>query len=272
MPEALDLPRARHRLYGLLGQLLADGLSDANRPIVESLPALAALTSPDAEVLATEHTRWFGFELSPHESAFLDGALNGPATAAVRATWTACGFATRRTDLEPDHLAMHLGALSFLCAGELEARQDGVDPAPILVLQQRVTAHLVGWLPLLVDAVQGPWRAPLDLLEELVLDHHGGTVDDRPVADEPATPDLLLTPDRCGWVCTWTALHAASEQSGCALGFGSKRRAVRALLDAPEGREALAVPLDVAAPGPWMARRKAAAHAVKTPPPPRPEP
>jgi TorA maturation chaperone TorD len=260
MPESMELARARHRLYGLLGRLLADGLSDELRPVIEALPALSPLLEVDAEALAVEHTRWFAFELSPHESAFLDGALNSAATAQVRATWTACGFASQRTDLEPDHIAMHVGALSFLCATELEARQDGVDPAPVLVLQHRVTTHLIAWLPLLTSAVDGPWRSVLELLEEMVVDHHGAAPEPLlALPIEKLNPDVFLTPDRCGWVCTWVRLRAASERSGCALGFGSKRRAIRALLDDEAGREALVNALSTEIPPQWAARRTSCA-------------
>ncbi len=241
---------------------MADGLVAELRPVVQALPALRPLLDVAPEELGAEHTRWFTHELSPHAAAFLDGALNGPTTAQVRATWTAAGFGHGRTDLEDDHLAVHLAALAFLCAAELEARQDGVDPEPVLRLQQRVLGPLPTWLPLLADAVEGPWASVVQLAAELVDDHAEG---DAGPAAEPQAPEEtvkaadLLIPGAAGWVPTWTALTRLGEVAGCPLGFGSKRRSLRLLLDDDAGRAALKEALPGAGPEAWRAQREALA-------------
>ena len=141
-PSPAELARARHRLAALLGQLCADGL--VARDVVAAIPPLAPLCDVPPDLLAAEHHRWFVYELSPHESAFFDGQLDGPSTAAVRATWSAIGFAPGRWDLADDHVGIELAALAHLFAAELEALEDGHDPAPIRLLQRRVADHLLG--------------------------------------------------------------------------------------------------------------------------------
>jgi len=228
--------------------------------VVQALPALRPLQAIRPEELGVEHTRWFTHELSPHAAAFLDGALNGPTTASVRATWTAAGFGHGRTDLEDDHLAVHLAALSFLCAAELEAREDGVDPEPVLRLQQRVLGPMQSWLPLLAHGVEGPWACVVQLAAELVDDH--AEVDQGPLhasesSEERVKATDLLVPGTAGWVPTWTVLTRLGEAAGCPLGFGSKRRSLRLLLDNEAGRAVLREALPDAGPEAWRPQREA---------------
>ncbi len=254
--DPVELARARHRLYGLLGQLLADGLVPELSPVVQALPALRPLLDASPEDLGAEHTRWLTHELSPHASAFLDGALNGPATAQARATWSAAGFGHGRTDLEDDHVAVFLAALSYLCAAELEARQDGIDPSPVLRLQGRVATELQAWLPLFTSAIEGPWSCVAGLVQELVDDHAPPPIPPSE-APERVGPDELLVPATCGWVCTWDALHRAGHAAGCPVGFGSKRRSLRMLLDDEVGRDALLARIIDSGPAAWRPLREA---------------
>ena len=243
-----ELARARHRLYGLLGQLIALGQVEPVREAVEGLPSLAPLVDPTS---AAQHHRWFSYELSAHESAFVDGALEGPATAAVRATYEAIGFHPGRRDLSPDHLGLELAAMAHLCAMEAEALADGHDAEPVRAQQQRMLGHLLAWLPLLDHAVQGPWASATGLALELAQSHDVPPPP-LPLAPQSMTPTSLMVPCEVGWVCTWTALTAASDASDQPLGFGSKRRALRALLDSDDGRRALAE--QITAPEGWRER------------------
>lgn len=263
--DPVALATARHRLYGLLGQLVADGLVAELRPVIQALPALRPLLDSPPEDLATEHTRWFTHELSPHAAAFFDGVLDGPTTAQVRATWHAAGFAPGRTDLEDDHLAVHLAALSFLCAAELEARQDGIDPAPVLLLQQRVLTPLQGWVPLLAHAIEGPWGCVAGLAAELIDDH--AEADQGPSVPPPGDDDKvgaqeLMVPAQSGWVATWTTLNRLGDESGCPMGFGSKARSLKLLLDDEGGKKALLAHLVDAGPEAWREHRERVATAL----------
>lgn len=251
MDDAIDRARARHRLYGLLGRLLATGRVDEVVDAVRALPALEAIHAGGPAIEAAHH-QWMAYELSAHESAFVDGALEGPATAAVRATYEAIGFRPGRRDLAPDHLGLELAAMAHLCAMEVEARTDGHDPAPVVELQARMLGHLLRWLPLLATAVQGPWADAVGLASELVASHD---VAAPPPPEPPERIDAqaLMVPCEVGWVCTWQALRAAGEACDQPLGFGSKRRAVRTLLETPEGRAALAAQIGEV-PEPWSAR------------------
>ena len=70
MHEAHDRARARHRLYGLLGRLIATGRVDDVADTVRALPALAAVHEGGPDIAAAHH-QWLAYELSAHESAFV---------------------------------------------------------------------------------------------------------------------------------------------------------------------------------------------------------
>jgi hypothetical protein len=253
----VELARARHRLYGLLGQLLALGDVDACRDAIEALPALHPLLEAGAE----EHHRWLSHELSAHASAFVDGTLEGPTTASVRATYRAIGFAPGRRDLLPDHLGLQLAAMAHLCAMHAEALVDGAPVAPVEELCARMLRHLLQWVPLVDHAVGGPWACATSLALEL-LQSHGVPAPAPPPPPAELSAGALLVPCAVGWVCTWEALHAVSEAADRPVGFGSKRRALAALLDDPDARQLLADRI-ADAPAGWEQRAGETAERVR---------
>ena len=64
---------ARHRTYGLLGQVWAQGLVPETAAILRQLPALSGLVGPDdPDAWAVAHQALFGRQVAAYESVFRD--------------------------------------------------------------------------------------------------------------------------------------------------------------------------------------------------------
>ncbi|MFT5459537.1 MAG: TorA maturation chaperone TorD [Myxococcota bacterium] len=249
--DPVDIARARHRLYGLLGQLLVDGPTDALADTVAALPALAdAWPAGDADARQATHHRVFGLEVFPYESVFVgaDGVMGGDATGALRRDLQAAGFRGGRTDVEVDHVGLELAALSWLCAAEAEALEDDVDPAPARAHQARLLhRHVARWLPALSLAVHGldPWtQRVLALAEELVAAHctalgptPGWTLPPRPddLLDDRRTglariARAWLVPAHSGWALSRQSIGRLAARAGVPSGFGPRWKMLEGVL------------------------------------------
>ena len=257
----LDTARARHRLYGLLGRLLLDGPVDAAAETVAALPALADVwPSGDADARLAMHQRVFGLEIFPYESVFLgeEGTLGGDATNRAQRTLTAAGFRGRRTDTQPDHVGLLLGALSWLAAAEAEALEDGADPGPARAHQARVIGgHLGRWLPVLSLSVSDMdrWtRRLLELTVEAVAAHGHAEPFELPprpaeLLDDPRTglariARAWLIPAHSGWVISRYTIGRLAARAGIPAGFGPRWKMLEGVLAGAVDHERASVVLD----------------------------
>lgn len=239
--------RARYRLYALLGRLVVEGVGPRTDATVRALPALAAaLPEASDDERAAEHHRVWSLEVFPYESVFLGpSALLGERAPAVHASWAACGFSSRRADLEPDHLGLELACVAFLSAAEADALDDGLDAEPLRALQRRfLDDHLLRWLPAVQVAIRrcgaGFERAVVDLALELAQSHRG---DPAPWELDPVPLDLDDPGTGLARIARWLSVPAASGMflSKAAIariaarievprGFGSRARMLQSVL------------------------------------------
>jgi hypothetical protein len=231
-----DEAKARHRLWALLGQVLADGPTET----VLALPALAGHWIADDDERAAEHQRVTGFEVRPWETVFRDP----DAREAVRTAYAAGGFHPGRRDLELDHAGVQLAYLSHLAAAEHDALVDGVDATAIGRLERAFLAeHVLRWFPWLVVALRRA-RAPLyattaELALELAQSRATRAPEPAPVADDPLDDPStglgriarhLCTPSLSGLWLGQSTIAAAAAAAGVPSGFDSRARRLESVL------------------------------------------
>ncbi len=242
------LAKARHRLWGLLGRILADGADASLDRQIRALPALAPHLLPDPDERLAEHQRVFGWEVHAWESVFRDpdGHLGGQIAHEVQTAYAGGGFRPGRTDLQPDHVGLELAFLAHLAAAEHEALVDGqLNRADhVLDLQRRfLVEHVLRWLPMLVIAVRRVSSGLEATACELALELAASLVDDTGPAPEP-TPDLLddpstgiarvarhlCCPASSGWWLGHATLAAIAKVAGVPSGFERRARRLESIL------------------------------------------
>lgn len=153
------------------------------------LQTLEGLTDEHVDDIREEHAGLFvagvrGRSCPPYESAYAPGgALEAGAVASeIAATYLAVGLAPR-TGEEPDHLAVELEFLSFLCGEEAASAPDS--DAWRRLQRTFLDEHLLRWLPAFArdvrdTAPEGFYRrvagAALRFVEDdgLMLEAHAG--------------------------------------------------------------------------------------------------
>ena len=125
-------------------------------PQVERLLiALAGLNDEAAEQVEEEYTHLIRVKpvAPPYESFYLDpqGQARGLIASQLEAEYTAAGLALSPSLQDmPDHITVELEFMSFLCAGEVEARETANEANNVQArIRQRafLNEHLVRWFP-----------------------------------------------------------------------------------------------------------------------------
>ena len=241
---------ARGRAYDLLASLLAEGPVRAEH--LAAVPALAPFLPEDPDEAAAEHHRVLTAELYPYESVFLDpsGLLGGQHASQVRLALAGFGVAGR-DDLEPDHLANQLAALSFLCGAELDAVTDGRGGQLLRIREAQrrlLDEHLLRWLPacgVALEQLDSPlYAAAVGLLLELAADHRAGLAGAAPIWTLAEPPQLLedprtdlkaisrhlVCPVFAGGFLSQTALTRIGRELDLPRGFGKRWQVLENLL------------------------------------------
>lgn len=259
----VEAARARHHSYALLSRLFLDGLTNDLLPTLQQVAGLAALLPPyfNGDEAAATHYELFGFNVFPYEAVFVESnargsaiQLGGPVTQRVEQHMRESNYALGTSDASPDHVGHELGFLAHLSAAEAGAREDGCDErARRLRMRQRdfLHAHLLRWLPALIQAVrdQGElfYTALADLALQLVQDHTLAL----PLS-EMATPAFnstapslsddktglkqiarfLSTPGRSGIYLSRAAISHMARDLGIPRGFGGREQMLENLFRA----------------------------------------
>lgn len=191
----------------MFSRLYQTGLTEHLIPLIAQIPDLAEATdlnNYDADKAGSEHYNLFGFNVFPYASVFLDetATLGGPISQNVLSFYHGSGFDVSLESESPDHIALQLQFLAFLCAAEEEAIQDDLVQVALSInqLQRRfLDEHLLSWLPAFAPAIrqQGDrfYTRLADLTLETVL-HHREALENDLLAPEavfalPPAPDLL---------------------------------------------------------------------------------
>ncbi len=142
-------------------ELLTDGLlsghpySPQMQALLESLAALDPVG--DERPLVNEYNRLFMVrpQAPPHETVYMDseGQFRGMLTAELETTYRQVGLTVSPTLNElPDHIAVELEFMAYLCLKESEAQQDGSSTTDALrwrgLQAAFVKGHLARWFPL----------------------------------------------------------------------------------------------------------------------------
>ncbi|GIV60750.1 molecular chaperone TorD family protein [Rhodocaloribacter litoris] len=163
--------------------------------LVQALPGAI-----DWDGMAADHQHLFGFNVFPYAGVFLDpdGRLNGPVADEVRQVFLRSGCPLPLTGESLDHLGHELAWLAHMMHAEAEALQDGIaaEVRRIRWMQRRfLDHHLLGWLPLFLEAARGQaspfFRRLLDLTQDVVWAHRRAL---GPAPPEEATPFTLPAP------------------------------------------------------------------------------
>lgn len=259
-----ELARARHHSYLLVSRLFLDGLTTDLIPTLRQIAALAAFlpSTFDVDEAAATHYELFGLNIFPYEAVFLEvGArgsaiqLGGPATQRVEQHLQEANYPLPSGDVSADHVGHELGLLAHLSAAEAGAWKEGRDEkARRIQLRQRdfLQAHLLRWLPSLVQAIkehgQPFYTALSDLALELVQDHALALPLSETVASflqnnpPPSLQDektglrqiarYLSTPSHSGIYLSRKAIGARARDLGLPHGFGGREQMLENLFRA----------------------------------------
>lgn len=232
---------SRPELFRALG-----ALAESPAPGHDRLAQLLGL--PDAPTAAV-YTDVFVLQLYPYASVYVgaEGMLGGDARDRVAGFFRALDAPP---PVEPDHLAVLLGAYAELADREAAAADAGSAAAWQRARATLLWEHLLAWVPAYVGAVEAiapdPYRAwaallagalrdeaavlappprlPLHLRGVPPLDHPGD-------AGAHAFLDQLLAPVRTGVVVTRATLTSAARELGLGLRVAERRYALAHLLD-----------------------------------------
>ncbi len=196
-----EIARARSLAYGLLADLLANGLTSATRQAaLTSEPIADSLRGRSDDELGAQFERAFGWAAPPFEGAYLDpeGTIGGAATDALWALFRASGFHPNIRSVDVEHLATALRALAFTSGAEADAVADGHQGAIEKtrgLARQMLDEHVLRWVPIWANAVrrtQEPFPAALvDQVESLALSHRASLPGDPRAFELPPAPPLL---------------------------------------------------------------------------------
>lgn len=182
-PEMAQLRQALYRFLGMLflypdearlsmvriaaGELLeAEAVwatLDFGSQLRKLLPSLLGLNDEVAEQVEEEYNYLIRVKPSapPYESFYLDpeGQARGYLASRLEVEYADAGLALASSLRDmPDHIAVELEYMSFLCAGEVQARQS-VNQAKNVQLRIRqrtfLHQHLVRWFPNFVRRIAG---------------------------------------------------------------------------------------------------------------------
>lgn len=173
----IQTAQARSHAYRLFGRLFQEGITAELHPYVLALPELAAAAPHpfDANKAAAAHHALFHFNLFPYESIFLgsNGLVGGEITQKVTLHYARAGFAAGSNDASPDHISVELAYFAFLTGVEADAAasEDGITAVHYQHLQKQfLPAHLLRWLPPLVQAISAQSFPFFHTLAKLTLD------------------------------------------------------------------------------------------------------
>lgn len=267
--------QARSLGYALLAELLERGVTDATRDAATVSDAMAAaIEAGDADGLAADHERAFGWAAPPLAGFYLDPErlVGGPRTDALLALFDAAGYAPDLRSRDAEHLSVTLRALAFLSGAEADAREDGHEGAVerVEVLARRLLdEHVLRWLPIFALAVRRTALAfpvaLVDELEALIGSHREALPGATPAFALPDAPPLLeddetglreigaylSAPAHAGFVLTREDVARLGRGLNVPRGFGDRTQlivnllrsaarfdALDALLEALEGEAA----------------------------------
>jgi len=230
--------RARAQAYGLLSRLVMVGLDEDGLALVRQLvPLAAALPDVDPDELAAAHHALFSMQAFPYESVYLDpaGHPGGPVSEAVADLYRRVGFGPKLDEVTADHLGIELGAMSFLCSAEADARRDGRADAMARcedASRELIGRHLGTWLaPYSAAAAAEPrsfWTTVVELAVELVAGH-ADTLGLERVAAEVASPARQLLDDPDTGIKEISAFLCSPVEAGALFTRGDLERIGRAL-------------------------------------------
>ena len=273
LPEYLT-PLALSHTYALFSRLYLQGPTPDLIPFIEVIPELASslpLSVPPSprstpppslpSFLAADHYHLFGFNVFPYQSMFLgeENNLGGPVTENVLAFYHNVGFETANStdqafsNESPDHIGLELKLMAFLCMGEADAREDGLDQLALRMqtLQTHfLDEHLLRWLVSFVQAVRGQnfpfYSALADLTLEIVLNHriemgeHLLSVEfalpfvpallENEKTDLKAIATFLLTPVYSGLYLSRDDIGRLARKLNLPRGFGDRQQMLTNLL------------------------------------------
>lgn len=249
-----DIAQARCLGYGLLADLLTNGVAPSTREAARSSVGLAeALEGRTDEELAVDHEYAFGWSAPPFEGAHLDRErqIGGPGTDALHGLFRAAGFRPDVRSVDVEHLGTSLRALAFLSGAEADALEDAHAGATerVQALSRRLLdEHVLRWVPTWVAAVRRTERAfPIALatsIEDLLLMHREALPGEPSSFEFPEAPSLLDDPDtglreigewlaspaRSGLLITRGDITRLGRGLGVPRGFGSRSQLVINLL------------------------------------------
>ena len=249
--DSQRLALARGRAADLLAHLFRSGVTVERLAHLRSVHALRphlpeALDSAAADEAAARHHRATSRQVFPYESVFLDASalLGGDTAAALRDLGARSGRPLGQGEHEADHLSEELQLLSWLCAAEVHALEDGASNALARVRARQhelLDGHLLRWLPALavaLEPVDPLYGAAAELARELAVELHGELVQhglsegasawSLPPADDllsdprvglKAISKRLVTPVLVGGFWSQQRLAELARETGVGAGF-----------------------------------------------------
>lgn len=260
--DSQRLALARGRAADLLAHLFRSGVTVERLAHLRSVHALRphlpeALDSAAADEAAARHHRATSRQVFPYESVFLDASalLGGDTAAALRDLGARSGRPLGQGEHEADHLSEELQLLSWLCAAEVHALEDGASNALARVRARQhelLDGHLLRWLPALavaLEPVDPLYGAAAELARELAVELHGELVQhglsegasawSLPPADDllsdprvglKAISKRLVTPVLVGGFWSQQRLAELARETGVGAGFGQRWQVLEVVL------------------------------------------
>ncbi|MEM7454508.1 MAG: molecular chaperone TorD family protein [Planctomycetota bacterium] len=269
---ASELALARARLYELLGEIFANGVTISNLSFVQSIEELnTAIPEPfDPDAAAAAHYEIFEHQVPPYESIFVgeSGLIGGAPSDRVRDTFHLIGFDGISNQRNCDHVSQLFTALGFLC----RRRQDQIvrgqsdDPELTRGFHALFYEHLLLWFHSLALAVieQGdPFYSHVVILALELVETHSREIETEtfrqreghsslPVVSEPASkvgPDIdvendvvathelieqLIRPSGCGFYFTRKLIQDLGRMISLPRGFTSRETMLQNLFQSAE--------------------------------------
>jgi TorA maturation chaperone TorD len=264
-----DFARALSNTYSLLSRLVLEGITPDVEPFIEAIPSLSEALNSDARTPddhAADHTRVFDLEVFPYESIFLgtDNLIGAESGDAVLSFYARAGYSPDDSAPSPDHLAIELDFLAWVCGAEAEAWEDSASAAAHRmrsIERAFLDEHLLRWLVPFSEAVrqqeQPFYRAVASLIVQTAAEHRAVLGDEllNPPApfSLPTLPDLLedettglkdigrflLTPAYSGVYLSRSDIERLARRRDLPRGFGPRDQMLNNLLHAAARFDAL---------------------------------
>lgn len=239
--------------YRFLQLVYLRGIDSVTWPVVEQAGLWGGDEPPDFDEAAAAHHHLFGMNLFPHAALYLqaDGLVGGETADRTARLLDNLGVPAPPASVSPDHLAVYLGGLAFLCGAEEDAVADDrlQIAAQIRDRQQRLLWEgILPWvwpfLAALMIQENAFYRNIGSLTAELIAAHAapGGKLPASPAAQtaddllaREATglreiAHFLLTPAYSGWFLTRSVVEAVARALDVPRGFGGREQTLVNLL------------------------------------------